>query len=164
MKIQKLLKHKLVPPSSEDISGDEVLYFDLDFLVTRWKPAKSNMNIGAAVSLLCVKSGVQISKKYNREGKFVYYYCDMVKTHWDPETETFEVTDLIADLIVFPDSELRLIDLEEFQEAYQSKVIDTEEFEFTKKCLLDITDKVICGNFPPKEWIEAVGPALPEDF
>lgn len=164
MKINCLLKHKLVPQGTVDITNDKILFFDGNFLVTQWKPENSNMNISSAISLVSIKDGYQISKKFDSNNKFVYWYCDIVKTKWTKETSCLEITDLIIDLVVFPNYQVNCIDLDELTDAKEKGLISSMDFNWAKESSLKLLQKVIEGEFPSKANLKSIIEFIPKNF
>lgn len=162
--IKTLLKHKLLPQCTEDITEDEILFFNNDYLVTQWKAKSSNMNIASALSVVSVEHGIQISKKYDKDKKFCYWYCDIVKTKWTPESSCFEITDLLVDVVVFPDNELRMIDLDEFTQSKNNGLLNTSDFQWAQQSVLKLINQALLGDFPPKHLFESILQNIPSDF
>ncbi|MCO4784022.1 MAG: DUF402 domain-containing protein [Candidatus Cloacimonetes bacterium] len=122
------------------------------------------MNIASAISIISVKHGVQISKKFDKDNQFCYWYCDMIKTKWTPKSGCFEITDLLVDVVIFPDNELRVIDLDEFIQAKEDHLIHLDDFQWAHNAVLNLMDRALLGDFPPKAFFEPIIGHIPSGF
>ena len=67
----------------------------------------------------------------------MYWYCDIVDYQDGPEENSLLVLDLLADVIIYPDGRIRILDLDELSEAFEKKLIDEK---LLKKALLNLND------------------------
>ncbi len=150
-KAMKIFKQKFIPEKIYDISDDEVIFFNNEFMITSWEATNSEMGVKKALSLTSFSNGYQISKKFNKENEFMYWYCDIVKAWHDREKNEIWIQDLIADVILFPDKALQVIDLPELVEARKNGLITEVLFQECHKSILSLVSSVIHGNFPPQQ-------------
>lgn len=80
-----------------------------------------------AVPAIFLKLGIKVSKFYREDGSLLYWYCDIVDYELDAETNTLTVTDLLADVIVYPSGEIRVADLDELADALDKKLLTPEK-------------------------------------
>ena len=109
----KIIKHKLCPYESQDITNDHWHHISEDLLISTWNPVESEMQVASVLSIFELSKGVQISKKFNAQGQLKYWYCDLIAARY--EDEALHITDLILDLVIFPDGVLQVIDVSEYQ-------------------------------------------------
>ena len=67
----------------------------------------------------------------------MYWYCDIVDYQDGPEENSILVLDLLADVIVYPDGRIRVVDLDELAEAFEKKLLSEK---LLKKALLNLND------------------------
>ncbi len=67
----------------------------------------------------------------------MYWYCDIVDYQKGPEENSILVLDLLADVVIYPDGKIRILDLDELSEAFEKKLIDESQL---KKALLNLND------------------------
>ncbi|MCS1352390.1 DUF402 domain-containing protein [Mechercharimyces sp. CAU 1602] len=60
-----------------------------------------------------VKKGYTISKVFDRTGKFLYFYCDVMDMRQTSRLR-YVMVDLLLDLIIYPDGRYHVIDIDEF--------------------------------------------------
>ena len=68
----------------------------------------------------------KISKFYNHEGTLISWYCDIIDYTYDPDSDTYVVTDLLADVILYPDGFVKVVDLDELAEAFEKRLLSEE--------------------------------------
>lgn len=65
-----------------------------------------------------VRKGYTISKVFQRNGEFMYYYCDVMDMRQVGRTR-YVMVDLLLDMIVYPDGRYHVIDIDEFATAIE---------------------------------------------
>ncbi|WP_052807367.1 DUF402 domain-containing protein [Risungbinella massiliensis] len=65
-----------------------------------------------------VRKGYTISKVFQKNGEFLYYYCDMMEMHQTGRMR-YVMVDLLLDLIIYPDGRYHLIDIDEFADSIE---------------------------------------------
>ena len=78
----------------------------------------------------------------DKDGKLVYYYCDIIDAVFSKDNKSCVVSDLLADVKVYPDGKVEVVDLEEIADALDKKIITVS---YAKKSLrrLDSLLKII---------------------
>ncbi len=146
----KLYRKRFIPEEIVDISNDEVVYEDDEILATKWLPIHERDDIGRGISFTMKNEGIRISKFFDADGKFIYWYCDIVDYEYNKETEEHFIIDLLADVIVYPNGKYEVLDLDELAEAYQQKLITIEMLCKALKRLNKLLQKIKLGDFPPE--------------
>lgn len=145
----KMFRKRYIPNEIIDISGDEVLYMDDEVLVTKWLPIKPRNDIGRGMSFTFLKEGYKVSKFFDVNGNFSYWYCDIIDYRYDEVKDEHIFVDLLVDLKVNLKGEYEILDLEELNEAFLNKIITKDEFELAMERLNKLLDLVKAGDFPP---------------
>ena len=109
------------------LSDDEILYQDDERIVTRWNTLKPKKDLHHGLSCYFLKEGYKVSKFMRRDGSLLYWYCDIVSHTFDPETDTYVFTDLLADVVIYPDHSVRVVDLDEVGTALKNDLITKEQ-------------------------------------
>ena len=74
---------------------------------------------------------------------------------YDPETETYVFTDLLADVIVYPDGFVRVVDLDELADAFRDRLITAEQMQMALRRLDKLLSLIYKGAFPKlQKYIE----------
>ncbi|HBY20406.1 MAG: hypothetical protein A2Y24_06630 [Clostridiales bacterium GWE2_32_10] len=127
MQSVKLLRKRYIPNETVDISGDEVIYVDEELLVSRWVPIHNREDIKYGISYLYINKGFKVAKVYNYNNELDHYYCDIMQVERDKFTNTYTEIDLLVDIVVYRNGEVRVLDLDELSEARQKKLITEEQ-------------------------------------
>lgn len=146
----KRFKRKFFPPITFDISNDELHYHNDDIMVTSWIPENSDMGVAKAVSVFFLKEGFQISKKFDKKGNFLYWYCDIIAIEQNTQENSITFVDLIADVVVLPNGQVELIDLDEFADAIEKNIIEREYIAQAVRSMHNLLEYIYKQDFPPK--------------
>jgi len=150
MKRPTILRKRFIPSETVDISGDEILFSDEELLITRWKSIKPRKDFSNGVSYTFLKEGFKISRFYNAEGNFIYWYCDIADIEHDVGKDTYILTDLLVDIKVMPDGTVNVLDVDELAEAIDRNILSCEQVSRTLKRLHELLNMIYRGKFPPE--------------
>ena len=127
------IRKRFIPEEEVDISGDEVLYDDGALIVTRWLPIRARNDIGWGFSYIWILGHYKISAVFDRTGKFIYWYCDVIKTEYEKDKNKYVFTDLLIDVVIEPDGTCRVLDEDELQEAFLRGFISAEDVKIAQE-------------------------------
>ena len=123
MNFSKLYRKRLIPQECILLKDDIIEFSSDDILITSWKTLNPKTNFSHGCSCYFFKEGFKVSKFYKPDGQLLYYYCDIVEFTFDEETDALTVTDLLADVIIYPDGTHHVIDLDELADAQEQNLI-----------------------------------------
>ena len=146
----KMFRKRFIPNEIVDISSDEVLERNENIIVTRWLPIKPRGDIGGGISYTFLKRGYKISKIFDMNGQFIYWYCDIIEHSYDEQKDEYIFIDLLADVKVYPDGKSEVLDLEELEEAFDKKVITKEQLLKAVKSVNILMEMLYNEVFPPE--------------
>lgn len=140
-----LYRKRLIPEECILLKDDVILYRDDRIIVTSWHSLKPRKDLHHGYSCYYLDKGIKVSKFYRPDNTLLYWYCDIVDYDYSPDTDTYVVTDLLADVIVYPDGFVKVVDLDELVTALESGLLSEG---LLKKSLLriDALLKIIYGN------------------
>lgn len=140
-----LYRKRLIPEECVLLKDDVVLYQDDQIIVTSWHSLKPRRDLHHGYSCYYLDRGIKVSKFYRPDNTLLYWYCDIVDYDYDSETDAYLVTDLLADVIVYPDGFVKVVDLDELAVASDRGILSDE---LLKKSLLrlDALLKIIYGD------------------
>ena len=119
MKEFSLYRRRIIPNECILLKDDEIVFFEEDKLVTRWNTIRPKKDIHHGISCFFLADGFKVSKFYGHDGNLLYWYIDIISHNWDEETSSLYVTDLLADVIIYPDGFVKVVDVEELAEALE---------------------------------------------
>ena len=140
-----LYRKRLIPEECILLKDDVILYRDDRIIVTSWHSLKPRKDLHHGYSCYYLDKGIKVSKFYRPDNTLLYWYCDIVDYDYSPDTDAYVVTDLLADVIVYPDGFVKVVDLDELVTALESGLLSEG---LLKKSLLriDALLKIIYGN------------------
>lgn len=148
--VMKMYRRRFIPNEIIDISDDEVLERNSNIIVTRWKPIKPREDIGGGISYTFLRRGYKISKIFDNHGNFIYWYCDVVEYTYDKEKDEYVFTDLLADIKVYPDGKMEILDFAELTEAFRNKLITATQLLGAIKSINMLVEMIQNDFFPPE--------------
>ena len=161
------------PPDRVNYFQQQLLYIDDDVIVTtqRVKPSTPIVQNGrtvladnfAVVWFVFTGLWYDVGKVYNLNNEWTGYYCDIMKpvkrrVDASDKLDCFEITDLFLDLWINPDGTYQIQDEDEFEEAIQNGVIDSELESSARDVLTALIVEVETGKFPPQFVQEYITP------
>ena len=132
-----LYRMRLIPAECIPLSGDRILYSDETRLVTAWKAIRPRPDLAYGYSCYYLDRGFKISRFYGHDGTFLYWYCDIIRTMPMPQEGAVCFKDLLADVKISPEGEVRVLDLDELAEAMDSGLLEPGE---PAMCLRQLND------------------------
>lgn len=150
MKNPVLLRKRYIPDEIVDISSDELLFRDDELLVTKWTAIKPRNDIEGGISFTFLKEGFKLGRFYDLQGKFLYWYCDIIDVLYDSETDTYTLDDLLVDIKLMPDGTMKVLDADELADALEQKLVTPEQACRALKKLDNVLKLIYSGHFPPE--------------
>lgn len=134
-----LYRRRLIPEECIPLPNDVILYCDGDVLVTGWKTIRPKKDMDHGFSCYYLKEGYKISKFYRADHTLFCFYCDIISPAYEKNTNSLTVTDLLADVIIYPDGSVQVVDIDELVKAFDDGKLS---LELMKKSLL-ILDRLL---------------------
>lgn len=119
----QLYRRRLFPDECILLKDDVVVKQTEELVVTSWKTLNQKIAFSHGCSCYFLKEGFKLSKFYRQDGSLLYWYCDIVEYALDEQTHTLTVTDLLADVIVYPDGRTKVVDLDELAQAFENGLL-----------------------------------------
>jgi uncharacterized protein len=154
MKKPSILRTRYIPFETVDISNDELLFRDDELLITKWKAIKPRADISGGISYTFLKEGIKISRFYDGNKKFAYWYCDIIAVKYDSAVDQYTFIDLLLDVKLMPDGKMMVLDSDELAIALEQGLITQEQTCSSLKKMDSILQKIYENNFPPSVCLE----------
>lgn len=142
-----LYRKRLIPNECNLLENDEILYLDENLIITRWKTIRPKKELSHGLSAFFLDKGVKVSKFYNHQDQLICWYCDIITHTHDPKTNTYIMTDLLADVLVYPDGTVKVVDLDELAQAAEKKLITEKQLFMALKQLDWLLQVIYSGKF-----------------
>lgn len=142
-----LYRKRIIPEECILLKDDRILYQDEQTIVTGWNSLKPKKDLHHGYSCYFLNKGCKISKFYREDNTLMYWYCDIVEYDYRSETNTYIVTDLLADVIIYPDGFVKVVDLDELADALTRKLISEETLKKALLSLNNLLNTIYSGDF-----------------
>ena len=119
----KLYRKRLIPNECILLKDDIIVHKSENLLITSWKTLNPKTDFSHGCSCYFLKEGFKVSKFYRADNSLLYYYCDIVEFEENPTDNSLTVTDLLADVIIYPSGLHKVVDLDELADAYEQGLI-----------------------------------------
>lgn len=147
MNFSKLYRKRLIPMECILLKDDIIEYCSEDMLITSWKTLNPKIEFSHGCSCYFFQEGFKISKFYKPDGQLLYYYCDIVEFEKNKEDNSLIVTDLLADVIIYPDGRLQVMDLDELADAQEQALISGFQLNRSLRRLNKLLNIIHKGEF-----------------
>lgn len=143
-----LYRKRLIPEECILLKDDRVLHRDEQIIVTGWNPLKPRKDLHHGFSCYYLSEGIKVSRFYREDESLIFWYCDIVDYDYTEETDTYIVTDLLADVIVYPDGFVKVVDLDELVTARESGILSDAMLSKALLRLDRLLKLIYAGDFP----------------
>lgn len=123
----KLFRKRYIPAECIPLENDVIIEQNDEYILTSWKTLHPKATFDHGSSCYLLREGLKISKFYRPDNTLLYWYCDIVNYEYDEASNTLTVIDLLADVIIYPDSRIKVMDLDELAEALEKKLITEKQ-------------------------------------
>ena len=119
----QLYRRRLIPAECILLKDDIIVKQTKDLIITSWKTLNPKIAFSHGCSCYFLREGFKISKFYTQNNSLLYWYCDIVEYARDESAHTLTTTDLLADVIVYPDGRTKVVDLDELAPAFETGLL-----------------------------------------
>lgn len=148
MALPKLYRKRFMPNEIVHLKDDIITYQDDTVMVTKWNVLHPKAKFSHGVSCYYLEKGWKISKFLNKKNELVYYYCDIIDTAYQAEDNSYVFTDLLADVIIYPDGAVHVVDLAELADALEEGIITETEVKLALRRLEGLLEVIYGGGLP----------------
>lgn len=80
-------------------------------------------------------------------GDLHYWYCDIIEYSFDEKANSYTFTDLLADVIIYPDEKVKVVDLDEIAVALERGLLSDRELVIALRTLDSLLNTIYSGDF-----------------
>jgi len=143
----QIYRKRLIPAQNIPLKDDIILFYDDDIIVTKWDTINPKTEFNHGTSCYFFKEGIKVSKFYRADNSLLYWYCDIVEYEFDKELNRLTVVDLLADVLIYPDGTVKVVDLDEMADALGEGIISTQLLQQGLYRLNALLTNIYSGNF-----------------
>ena len=141
-----LYRKRLIPAECILLKNDRILWQDEDFLITSWNTIRPKKDLDHGCSFYLLKEGWKVSKFLNANGELLCWYCDIIDAEYDAAQNAYTFVDLLADVLVYPDGRIHVVDLDEVADALEENLITIEQMKSCMRKLNSLLLKIYAGG------------------
>ena len=150
-----LYRRRIIPDECILLKDDIILSCDNERIVTSWNALHPKKDLHHGFSCYFLNEGFKVSKFCHEDGSLLYWYCDIVEYDYSENENNLIVTDLLADVIIYPDGFVKVVDLDELVTALNSRSISLDTLKSSLLKLDKLLAIIYSGNFDTlKSYIE----------
>lgn len=117
----RLYRKRFIPNEIKLLKDDKILYLDDELIITSWTTLKPRSDFASGISAYYRKKGFKISRHFDARGNFTRWYCDIIIE--SKVTDGLVFSDILIDVVIFPDGTVRVVDLDEAADALEQNLI-----------------------------------------
>ncbi len=119
----QIYRKRLIPAECLLLKDDIIVKEDEELVITKWNTLNPKSSFSHGCSCYFLKEGYKVSKFYRPDNTLLYWYCDIIDYDFNHTENILTTTDLLADVIVYPDGRVKVMDLDELAEALDKGLI-----------------------------------------
>ncbi len=135
----QLYRKRIIPDECILLGDDIILQADQEVILTKWNTIRPKKTLDHGYSCYFMERGYKVSKFYDHQDRLISWYCDIIEYQYDKSENSYTFTDLLVDVIVYPDGSVRVVDLDELADAARDHLITGEQLQYA----LRKTDKLL---------------------
>ena len=143
----RLFRRRFIPDENIELKDDMILALEPNLIITSWNVLKPRRDISRGVSAYFIDKGIKVSKVFDNAGQMVYWYCDIIETHYDEKENIYPFNDLLIDVIVYPDGQVEVLDMDEFADAMEQGILSVGTIAHAMRATDDLLHTIYAGEF-----------------
>lgn len=147
MNISSIYRKRIIPTECILLKDDIIVCQDEACIITKWNTLNPKTAFTHGCSCYFLEKGIKLSKFYRSDGSLLSWYCDIVDYACTPADHALTVTDLLADVVVYPDGRVKVVDLDELADALEQKLITAEQTASCLRSLNHLLSLIYNGEF-----------------
>ncbi len=147
MTLPILYRRRFIPNELIELKDDIILKADDDFILTKWTTLHPRKDIAWGISAFYLDQGYKVSKIFDKDNKVIYWYCDIIQIKKDKDKNTVIIEDLLIDVILYDDGQIRILDIDELCDALEQELITQKEATYALRTLHSLLNIIYTGKF-----------------
>lgn len=123
----QLFRKRYIPAECIPLNEDVIVEQNEEYILTTWHTINPKTTFDHGCSCYLLKDGLKISKFYKPDGSLLYWYCDIVEYEFNDTKDALTITDLLADVKIYPDGRIKVVDLDELADALERNLITQKQ-------------------------------------
>lgn len=125
MNTPKLYRRRFIPNEIIFLKDDKIISEDKKngIIITKWNVLKKRPDFSHGVSCYFLNEGFKISKFIDNNDNLLFWYCDIINYDYSQEKNEYIINDLLIDIIVQNNGNIKVLDMDEIAEALENRII-----------------------------------------
>ena len=141
-----LYRRRYIPEETVCLKDDIITYMDDDIIVTKWDVLKPRKDFTHGDSCYFLKRGYKVSRFFKESGECLYTYCDIIKTEYNEQENSYIFNDLLIDVVIYPDGFVKVLDIAEIPEALDMGLISVEDAKYALTKIDELLNVIYNGG------------------
>lgn len=141
----KIIRKRFIPDECLVLNKDRICHMAPDLVLTAWETLKPRADIAGGFSAYYPERGFKISHIYDHNHDTVYWYCDIIRAAISGQELYYE--DLLLDVVLMPDGQIKILDADELADALEQKLIDEDTCCLALRQMNDLLTYIYSGDF-----------------
>lgn len=142
-----IYRKRLIPNECILLKNDIILEANDKYILTKWNTIKPKKDLHHGFSCCYLDKGIKVSKFYREDNSLIYWYCDVVSYEWNEDKTQLTTTDLLIDILIYPDGQLKVLDLDELADAADQNLISHAQLKDSLRKADALLQEIYTGNF-----------------
>jgi len=142
-----IYRKRLIPNECILLKNDIILEANDRYILTKWNTIKPKKDLHHGFSCCYLDKGIKVSKFYREDNSLIYWYCDVVSYEWNEDKTQLITTDLLIDILVYPDGKLKVLDLDELADAADQNLISNTLLKDSLRKADALLQEIYAGDF-----------------
>lgn len=152
-----LYRKRIMPDECIYLKDDVIVKCTEDIIITKWNALKPKKDLHHGYSCYFLKEGFKVSKFLHEDNSPLYWYCDIVEYIHDFENNSLISLDLLADVIIYPDGFVKVVDMDELAIALEHRALSEELLKKSLIRLNHLLEIIYSGKFDTlQKYIEEI--------
>lgn len=148
MSIQpRLYRKRYYPKETVYLKDDKILFQSDDVIITSWNTLRPRKDFSHGYSAYFLDKGFKVSKMLTIQEQLVYWYCDIIRTEYNPVLDSYIFEDLLADVLVYEDGTVKILDLNEISDLIDTNQISIDIVSLALRTLDSLLNIIYSGGF-----------------
>lgn len=142
-----LYRKRIMPEECIHLKDDIIIECNKTVILTKWNALKPKKDLHHGYSCYFLEKGFKVSQFLREDDSLLYWYCDIVEYLSDPTANSLTSLDLLADVIIYPNGFVKVMDLDELATALDQDALTTDLLQKCLNRLNHLLQIIYQGNF-----------------
>lgn len=145
MEFPRIYRKRFIPNEIVYLKNDKIIKINKEIIVTEWYTLNPRSDFNKGKSCYFFNEGYKVSNFY-KDKELLYTYCDIIETEFDKKENKYIFSDLLVDVIIYPNNFVKVLDIEEISQALTENLITIEQAKNALVILSKLLEIIYSGR------------------